>query len=93
MLMGRMLGSSWTQRLLIACGFSICGAAAAAAADGVVGPIKTAQTALLTAAMFALGAGVHIAALRRVGPRPLILATLSTVWVSSIALAGAVLAR
>ncbi|MFE2999944.1 YeiH family protein [Nocardia sp. NPDC059246] len=223
MLMGRMLGLSWTQRLLIACGFSICGAAAAAAADGVVdaedeelvtaialvvvfgtiligvipllshamglsaetsgmwaggavhevaqvvatggalggaaltvavivklarvvllapvlavlgwqvrrrnrdranartvpliplfvvafllcaavrttgilpagmlGPIKLAQTALLTAAMFALGTGVHIAALRRVGPRPLILATLSTVWVSSIALAGAVLAQ
>ncbi|WP_227981807.1 YeiH family protein [Nocardia spumae] len=221
MLMGRLLGLSWTQRLLIACGFSICGAAAAAAVDGVVdakeeellttvalvvvfgtvmigvipllsgvfgldartsgiwaggavhevaqvvatggaiggtaltvavvvklarvvllapvlavigwqvrrrddaegGPqrppliplfvvaflgcaalrttgvlpesvldvAKVLQTALLTAAMFALGAGVRVAALRRVGPRPLVLALLSTVWVASIALVGAVL--
>ncbi|MFI5719297.1 YeiH family protein [Nocardia sp. NPDC051750] len=36
MMLGRMLGIGWTQRLLIACGFSICGAAAVAAADGVV---------------------------------------------------------
>ncbi|MGV9818205.1 YeiH family protein [Nocardia xishanensis] len=36
MLLGRLLGVSWTQRLLIACGFSICGAAAVAAVDGVV---------------------------------------------------------
>ncbi len=34
--MGSVLGLSWTQRLLIACGFSICGAAATAAVDGVV---------------------------------------------------------
>ena len=33
---GSLLGLSWTQRLLIACGFSICGAAAVAAADAVV---------------------------------------------------------
>lgn len=222
MLLGRLLGLTWTQRLLIACGFSICGAAAAAAVDGVVdaedeevlttvalvvvfgtamiglvpllsgafglgdraagiwaggavhevaqvvaaggalggtaltvavvvklarvvllapvlavigwqvrrradgepgdrrppliplfviafvvcaalrttgvlpeavlGTAKLAQTALLTAAMFALGAGVRVAALRRVGPRPLILALLSTVWVSSVALAGALFA-
>ncbi|RMI32594.1 YeiH family protein [Nocardia stercoris] len=219
--MGRLLGLSWTQRLLIACGFSICGAAAAAAVDGmidakdeelvttvalvvvfgtlliglipllagvfgldartggiwaggavhevaqvvaaggaigggaltvavlvklarvvllapvlavvglrvrqqsrgradavapplvplfvvaflgfvvlrstgtvpasVLGVAGVAQTALLTAAMFALGTGVRIAALRRVGPRPLVLAALSTVWVSAIALAGALL--
>lgn len=36
MFMGHLLGISWTQRVLIACGFSICGAAAVAAADGVV---------------------------------------------------------
>lgn len=36
MYLGRILGLSWTQRVLIACGFSICGAAAVAAADGVV---------------------------------------------------------
>lgn len=33
---GAWLGLSWTQRLLIACGFSVCGAAAVAAIDGVV---------------------------------------------------------
>lgn len=36
LLVGRMLGVAPGQRLLIACGFSICGAAAVAAADGVV---------------------------------------------------------
>lgn len=36
LLIGRALGVSATQRLLIACGFSICGAAAVAAADGVI---------------------------------------------------------
>ncbi|WP_082600419.1 YeiH family protein [Agromyces sp. Root81] len=36
LLIGRLLGISATQRLLIACGFSICGAAAVAAVDGVV---------------------------------------------------------
>jgi uncharacterized integral membrane protein (TIGR00698 family) len=34
--LGKLLGLSWTQRILIACGFSICGAAAVAATDGVV---------------------------------------------------------
>ena len=36
LLLGRLLGISPTQRLLIACGFSVCGAAAVAAVDGVV---------------------------------------------------------
>ncbi|SIN87501.1 conserved hypothetical integral membrane protein [Agromyces cerinus subsp. cerinus] len=36
LLIGRLLGISATQRLLIACGFSICGAAAVAAVDGVI---------------------------------------------------------
>lgn len=34
--LGARLGLNWTQRLLIACGFSICGAAAAAAVDGMI---------------------------------------------------------
>lgn len=34
--LGGWLGLSWTQRLLIGCGFSICGAAAVAAVDGSV---------------------------------------------------------
>jgi uncharacterized integral membrane protein (TIGR00698 family) len=50
------------------------------------------QTALLTAAMFALGAGVHVATIRKVGARPFVLAAVSTVWVASIALVGALLA-
>ncbi|CAN5562118.1 YeiH family protein [soil metagenome] len=36
LLIGRWLGVPPGQRLLIACGFSICGAAAVAAADGVI---------------------------------------------------------
>ncbi|UUW87219.1 YeiH family protein [Pimelobacter simplex] len=36
MALGARLGLSWTHRLLIGCGFSICGAAAVAAVDGVV---------------------------------------------------------
>lgn len=36
MLVGGILGLGWTQRVLIACGFSVCGAAAVAAVDGVV---------------------------------------------------------
>ncbi|QPZ39030.1 YeiH family protein [Paramicrobacterium chengjingii] len=38
LLIGKLMGISFTQRLLIACGFSICGAAAVAAVDGVVEP-------------------------------------------------------
>ncbi|WP_269938124.1 YeiH family protein [Arthrobacter sp. HY1533] len=47
-----------------------------------------AQTALLSAAMFALGCGVKIRNLMGVGVRPFILAAASTVLVSGIALAG-----
>jgi uncharacterized integral membrane protein (TIGR00698 family) len=36
LLIGKWMGISLTQRLLIACGFSICGAAAVAAVDGVI---------------------------------------------------------
>nr|WP_280457498.1 putative sulfate exporter family transporter [Nocardia carnea] len=224
MILGRMLGIGWTQRLLIACGFSICGAAAVAAADGVVdadeeevltsialvvvfgtlliaiippaahalgldaatsgvwagaavhevaqvvavggalggtaltiavvvklarvvllAPVLTAiswhirrtqtdasraeghtpplvpmfvlaflacaatrstgaippavldaareiQTILLTAAMFALGTGVRLRTLARIGARPILLATGSTLWVTLLALAGALIA-
>lgn len=49
---------------------------------------STVQTALLASAMFALGCGVRVAALARVGPRPFALAGLSTVWVAGIALLG-----
>ena len=36
LVIGKWMGISLTQRLLIACGFSICGAAAVAAVDGVI---------------------------------------------------------
>lgn len=47
------------------------------------------QTAALTAAMFALGTGVHPAALRGIGIRPVLLAAASTLVVGGVALAGA----
>lgn len=52
---------------------------------------STAQTVLLSSAMFALGAGVRIATITKVGPRPFVLAALSTVWVAAVALVGVVL--
>jgi uncharacterized integral membrane protein (TIGR00698 family) len=52
---------------------------------------KVAQAALLTAAMFALGAGVKIAVLKKVGIRPFLLASISTAWVATIALTGVLL--
>lgn len=58
---------------------------------GVVDVVHTAQSVALTMAMFALGCGVRMAALRRGGARPLILAALSTVVVASTALTGVTL--
>jgi uncharacterized integral membrane protein (TIGR00698 family) len=58
---------------------------------GVLATGKFVQTALLTAAMFALGAGVNIAALKKVGIRPFLLALISTAWVAGIALSGVLL--
>ncbi|HEX7351865.1 YeiH family protein [Brachybacterium sp.] len=49
------------------------------------------QTVLLAAAMFALGTGVKVRHLLRVGPRPLALAALSTLLVATLALAGVLL--
>ncbi|MBP2411694.1 putative integral membrane protein (TIGR00698 family) [Arthrobacter stackebrandtii] len=46
------------------------------------------QTALLAAAMFALGCGVKVRSLVKVGARPFILAAASTLLVAVIALAG-----
>lgn len=50
------------------------------------------QSVLLTAAMFALGTGVRLRSLARVGARPLVLAAGSTLWVTMLALAGALIA-
>lgn len=46
------------------------------------------QNALLAAAMFGLGCGVRVKDLIRVGARPFVLATASTVWVALIAYTG-----
>ncbi|GEM32145.1 membrane protein [Nocardia neocaledoniensis NBRC 108232] len=59
---------------------------------GLLEMARDAQTLLLTAAMFALGTGVKVRSLARIGPRPILLAAGSTVWVSSLALAGALIA-
>jgi uncharacterized integral membrane protein (TIGR00698 family) len=59
--------------------------------DEFLASAKLAQTALLTAAMFALGTGVNIASLRKVGLRPFLLALISTAWVAALALAGVLL--
>ncbi|WP_068274179.1 YeiH family protein [Aldersonia kunmingensis] len=53
---------------------------------------STVQTALLTAAMFALGTGIKVAVLRRIGGRYVLLAALSTVLVATVALVGVLLA-
>lgn len=49
------------------------------------------QVALLSGAMFALGTGVRVRALRAVGARPFVLGAAGTVWIASIGLAGALL--
>lgn len=59
--------------------------------DSVLDIAKFCGTALLTAAMFALGAGVRIATMKKVGPKPFILAAAATVWVAAIALGGVLL--
>ncbi|MUL47302.1 putative sulfate exporter family transporter [Mycobacterium sp. CBMA293] len=78
---------------LFVVGFLICMAirSTGVVPAGVLDVAHVAQTALLTASMFALGAGVHIATLRKVGMRPMVLAAVSTVWVAAIALAGVLL--
>ncbi|WP_091179658.1 YeiH family protein [Paramicrobacterium humi] len=58
---------------------------------GVLGAASVVQTALLSAAMFALGAGVRIRSLIRVGPKPFLLALCSTIVVAAIALSGVLL--
>ncbi len=52
---------------------------------------KVVQTAALAIAMFALGLGVRIKSLIKVGPKPLLLGTASTVLVAGVALAGVTL--
>lgn len=58
---------------------------------GALSGLKLLQTGLLAAAMFALGLGVKVKGLMRVGGRPVILGALSTVWIALLALAMVVL--
>ncbi|WGT48209.1 YeiH family protein [Tessaracoccus lacteus] len=57
----------------------------------VVPVAAEAQDVLLCAAMFALGTGARARILARIGPGPIVLATLATVLVSGIGLAGVLL--
>jgi uncharacterized integral membrane protein (TIGR00698 family) len=57
----------------------------------VLDTVQVAETALLSAAMFALGCGVRVRALLRVGPRPFVLGAISTVAVAGISLGGVLL--
>ncbi|TFV64303.1 putative sulfate exporter family transporter [Geodermatophilus sp. DF01-2] len=59
--------------------------------EAVLGLAEAAQVGLLSAAMFALGCGVRISALRTVGARPVLLALVSTIVVAGLALGGILL--
>lgn len=59
---------------------------------GLLDYAKHFQTAALTTAMFALGAGIRIATIKKVGVRPFALAAVSTLWVAGIAITGVLLA-
>nr|WP_268766040.1 putative sulfate exporter family transporter [Knoellia sp. Soil729] len=52
---------------------------------------KVLETILLSAAMFALGCGVRVSVLKKVGGRPVVLGALSTVWVFAVATTGVLL--
>ena len=56
--------------------------------QGVLDAAAQVQTLLLATAMFALGLGVRVSGLRRVGPRPFVLGALSTAMVTAIASIG-----
>ncbi|MGO2112489.1 MAG: YeiH family protein [Pseudoclavibacter sp.] len=59
--------------------------------DAVLSFASIVQQVVLSAAMFALGLGVHVRGLLRVGGRSLVLAALATLLIAGIGLAGALL--
>lgn len=59
--------------------------------EALLGPAEIVQSLLLTAAMFALGLGVHLRTLAQVGPRPVLLGVVSTAVILGIGGLGAVL--
>ncbi|WP_223841030.1 YeiH family protein [Kocuria sp. cx-116] len=56
--------------------------------ESLLAGLHIVQTLLLAAAMFALGLGVHIPSLIRVGVKPLLLGLISTIVISIVALMG-----
>lgn len=74
----------------------VCGFAAAmllrtfeVVPQGLLEVLALLQTVMLTAAMFALGMGVHLRSLLQVGGRPVILSVLATVMVTVVGGLGA----
>lgn len=59
--------------------------------DDALASVETLQTLLLTAAMFALGLGVNLASLAKLGVRPVLLGAISTVVILTIGGVGAIL--
>ncbi|MEE6295290.1 YeiH family protein [Georgenia wangjunii] len=59
--------------------------------DAVLDPVEVVTRFLLTAAMFGLGTGVHLATLRRTGGRAVALGALSTLVAAIVSLAGILL--
>lgn len=60
--------------------------------EPVLAVVKIIQTALLAAAMFALGTGVKLSIFKQVGGTPLVLGTISTAIVTVVGLGGVLLA-
>jgi uncharacterized membrane protein YadS len=56
--------------------------------DRLLADAKTVQSALLVAALFGLGTGIHVPALVRTGRRSLVLGLASWVLVAAVAYAG-----
>ncbi|WP_371415334.1 YeiH family protein [Citricoccus sp. SGAir0253] len=56
--------------------------------EALLSILQVLQTLLLAAAMFALGLGVHLPSLVRVGPRPMLLGVASTTVILLVSLAG-----
>jgi len=59
--------------------------------EPVVHGAQVTQTLLLSAAMFALGSSVRVSTMKKVSPRTLALAAVSTLIVASTALTGVLL--
>lgn len=60
--------------------------------DGVLAATKMVQTALLAAAMFALGTGVKVSIVKKVGGTPLVIGAISTAIVGAVGLVGVLVA-